>query len=80
MFTYPGAKLLFMGCELGEPGEWRHQGQLSWDLLEQAPHRGLRQLVADLNQLYRESPACIATASKRSGLNGSTAMTRPSRC
>jgi 1,4-alpha-glucan branching enzyme len=53
MYTYPGTKLLFMGSEFGEPGEWRHHGQLSWELLEQAPHRGLHQLVADLNQLYR---------------------------
>ena len=53
MYTYPGTKLLFMGSEFGEPGEWRHHGQLSWGLLEQAPHRGLHQLVADLNQLYR---------------------------
>ena len=57
MYTYPGAKLLFMGCELGEPGEWRHQGQLSWELLEQAPHRGLQQLVGDLNRLYRDEPS-----------------------
>ncbi len=53
MFTYPGTKLLFMGCELGEPGEWRHHGQLSWELLQQAPHRGIYQLVGDLNRLYR---------------------------
>ena len=57
MYTYPGAKLLFMGCELGEPGEWRHQGQLSWELLERAPHRGLQQLVGDLNRLYRDEPS-----------------------
>jgi len=57
MYTYPGAKLLFMGCELGEPGEWRHQGQLSWELLEHAPHRGLQQLVGDLNRLYRDEPS-----------------------
>ncbi len=53
MFTYPGAKLLFMGCELGEPGEWRHHGQLTWELLQQAPHQGIQQLVGDLNRLYR---------------------------
>ncbi len=53
MFTYPGAKLLFMGCELGDPGEWRHHGQLSWELLQQAPHQGIQQLVGDLNRLYR---------------------------
>ena len=57
LFTYPGAKLLFMGCELGEPGEWRHQGQLSWELLERAPHRGVQQLVGDLNRLYRAQPS-----------------------
>jgi 1,4-alpha-glucan branching enzyme len=57
MYTYPGAKLLFMGSELGEPGEWRHHGQLSWWLLEHAPHRGLQLLVGDLNRLYRSEPA-----------------------
>ena len=57
MFTYPGAKLLFMGCELGEPGEWRHQAQLSWELQESAPHRSLQQLVGDLNRLYRSEPS-----------------------
>ena len=56
-FTYPGAKLLFMGCELGEPGEWRHQGELSWGLLAQAPHCGLKQLVGDLNRIYRAEPS-----------------------
>ena len=56
-YTYPGAKLLFMGCELGDPDEWRHQGQLPWELLEQAPHKGLQQLVGDLNRLYRDAPS-----------------------
>jgi len=57
LFTYPGAKLLFMGCELAEPGEWRHQGELSWHLLQRAPHRGVQQLVGDLNRLYRGEPS-----------------------
>ena len=57
MFTYPGAKLLFMGCELGEPGEWRQQGQLSWELLHEAPNKGIQQLVGDLNRLYRSRPS-----------------------
>ncbi|PLW68536.1 1,4-alpha-glucan branching protein GlgB [Pseudohalioglobus lutimaris] len=54
MFTYPGAKLLFMGCELADPLEWRHREQLDWSLVEKAPHRGVQQLVRDLNMLYRE--------------------------
>jgi 1,4-alpha-glucan branching enzyme len=56
MYTYPGAKLLFMGCEIGEHIEWRHREQLSWDLLRQPLHAGLQQLVRDLNHLYRDSP------------------------
>jgi 1,4-alpha-glucan branching enzyme len=56
-YTYPGAKLLFMGCELGDPSEWRHQAQLPWELLEQPSHKGLQQLVGDLNRLYRNEPS-----------------------
>lgn len=53
MFTYPGAKLLFMGSELGEPGEWRHHEQLSWELVQQPLNRGVQVIVSDLNRLYR---------------------------
>jgi 1,4-alpha-glucan branching enzyme len=56
MFTYPGAKLLFMGCELGDGQEWRHEGQLPWELGDSPLHGGLRQLVSDLNRLYRDDP------------------------
>jgi len=54
LFTYPGAKLLFMGCELADPLEWRHQEQLNWPLAEQPAHGGVQLLVRDLNRLYRE--------------------------
>jgi 1,4-alpha-glucan branching enzyme len=57
MFTYPGAKLLFMGDELGDPAEWRLRGQVPWELQEQAPNVGLQQLVGDLNRLYRDEPS-----------------------
>ncbi|KAA1189158.1 1,4-alpha-glucan branching protein GlgB [Pseudohalioglobus sediminis] len=53
MFTYPGTKLLFMGCELADPLEWRHAEQLNWALAEQPAHAGVQHLVRDLNQLYR---------------------------
>ncbi|MDX1734357.1 MAG: 1,4-alpha-glucan branching protein GlgB, partial [Halioglobus sp.] len=56
MFTYPGAKLLFMGCELGDPLEWRHREQLDWDLLRNPSHGGVQRLVGDLNRLYRTQP------------------------
>ncbi len=57
MWTHPGKKLLFMGQEWGQREEWRHSGQLDWDALGDARHRGLQALVRDLNRVYRETPA-----------------------
>src|SRR5690625_888795 len=57
MWTHPGKKLLFMGSELAQPGEWDHDGQLPWTLLGDAGHRGVHRLVQDLNRLYRRWPA-----------------------
>ena len=57
MWTQPGKKLLFMGGEFGQDWEWNHDGQLDWLALEHPLHRGVQQLVGDLNRLYREQPA-----------------------
>lgn len=57
MFTYPGKKLLFMGCEFGQGTEWNFSKALDWYVLEYPFHSGLKQLVGDLNRLYRENPA-----------------------
>jgi len=58
MWAYPGKKLLFMGGEFGQSGEWSHDRSLDWHLLEMGPyHRGLQRLVADLNRLYRVEPS-----------------------
>ena len=57
MWTHPGKKLLFMGCDFGQWLEWNFDTSLQWDLLEWESHRGLKQCVADLNRLYREEPA-----------------------
>ena len=57
MWAQPGKKLLFMGGEFAQRGEWNHDGALEWHLLEQPPHQGVRRLVAELNRLYREVPA-----------------------
>ncbi|MDQ2075311.1 1,4-alpha-glucan branching protein GlgB [Marinimicrobium sp. ABcell2] len=56
-YTYPGSKLLFMGGELGQHREWNDAEQLEWHLLEHPEHRGIQQLVKDLNHLYRAEPA-----------------------
>ena len=55
MLTYPGKKLLFMGCEFAQRWEWNCETELSWDLTQYEPHSGMQALVRDLNHLYRDS-------------------------
>ena len=57
MWAHPGKKLLFMGGEFGQAGEWNHDGQLDWEALGDPLHDGVRRLVADLNRAYRDTPA-----------------------
>jgi 1,4-alpha-glucan branching enzyme len=57
MWSHPGKKLLFMGQEIATPWEWNHADQVPWQLLEHGEHAGMRDLVRDLNRLYREEPA-----------------------
>jgi 1,4-alpha-glucan branching enzyme len=57
MWLLPGKKLLFMGSEFAQPWEWDFRSELPWSLLDHAEHRGVMQLVADLNALYVSEPA-----------------------
>jgi len=57
MWSQPGKKLLFMGCEFGQWREWSHDHELDWYLLNYADHQGVQHLVKDLNVLYRQEPA-----------------------
>ena len=57
MWSHPGKKLLFMGCEIGQWREWGHDRQLDWYLLQYDEHRGMQELMRDLNSLYRQQPA-----------------------
>jgi 1,4-alpha-glucan branching enzyme len=57
MFTYPGKKLLFMGCEFGQGTEWSFNRNLDWYVLEYSHHHGMQSLIKDLNKLYVEQPA-----------------------
>jgi 1,4-alpha-glucan branching enzyme len=57
MWAHPGKKLIFMGCEFGQPTEWNHDAELSWSLLTSDKHRGVQAAVRALNQLYQAEPA-----------------------
>jgi 1,4-alpha-glucan branching enzyme len=56
-YTMPGKKLLFMGGEFAQGREWNHDDSLDWHLTELPQHAGVRNLVRDLNRLYRGRPA-----------------------
>jgi 1,4-alpha-glucan branching enzyme len=60
MYAQPGKKLLFMGGEIGQWGEWDHERGVDWRALEGESHRKLQRWVADLNRLVRTEEALHA--------------------
>ncbi len=56
-YGHPGKKLLFMGGEFGQEGEWNHDADLSWRELDDPDHMGILRWVRDLNAFYRSAPA-----------------------
>jgi len=57
MWTHPGKKLLFMGCEFAQRQEWNHDKELDWHSAEQPANAGMQRLVRDLNALYKNTPS-----------------------
>lgn len=59
MWGYPGKKLLFMGNEFAQGREWNYEESLDWFLLDEnhgGPwHKGVLQLVKDLNGVYQNN-------------------------
>jgi 1,4-alpha-glucan branching enzyme len=60
MWGYPGKKLLFMGQEFAQRGEWNFDTGLDWWVLDHKFHRGIQSLIRDLNHLHREKAALHA--------------------
>lgn len=56
-YMHPGKKLMFMSGEFGQWMEWNESETIDWALLEFSTHRGIQNLVRDLNQQYRNAPA-----------------------
>jgi 1,4-alpha-glucan branching enzyme len=57
MWAHPGKKLLFMGCEFAQNDEWDESAGLQWHLTEYAEHQGVQKAVAELNAVYKSTPA-----------------------
>ncbi|APT82881.1 1,4-alpha-glucan branching protein GlgB [Corynebacterium ammoniagenes] len=60
MFSHPGKKLMFMGCEFGQTTEWSEAHSVDWSNLEgwgHEYHHGIKRLVRDLNHTYQQHPA-----------------------
>jgi len=62
MAAHPGKKLLFMGGELAQWDEWKFDGFLQWNLLDEGAedgpaHAQVQRLVRDLNRQVREQRA-----------------------
>lgn len=53
MWTHPGKKLLFMGCEFGQDWEWNAEESLRWHLLQYPMYKGMQNCVRDLNLMYK---------------------------
>ena len=57
LFAHGGKKLLFMGGEFAQGKEWNYDTALDWDLLNLPDHKGIHDLICDLNSLYRRHPS-----------------------
>ncbi|MFI6288226.1 1,4-alpha-glucan branching enzyme [Streptomyces sp. NPDC051018] len=62
MWAHPGKQLLFMGQEFAQGAEWSEAHGPDWWLLDpsyaaEPDHRGVRQLVHDLNTVYGRTAA-----------------------
>lgn len=55
---HPGAKLTFMGDEIGQYIEWRYYESIEWFLAERFDvHAAQQRFIAALNRRYRDLPA-----------------------
>ncbi|SHN31968.1 1,4-alpha-glucan branching protein GlgB [Actinacidiphila paucisporea] len=62
MWSHPGKQLLFMGQEFAQGAEWSHESGPDWWLVDPeysaaGDHRGVRDLVRELNTVYTATPA-----------------------
>jgi len=69
MWAHPGKKLLFMGGEFGQWREWNETESLDWHLLKTPTHKGVYNLIKDLNRLYAKHAELWESDSDASGFS-----------
>ena len=69
MWAHPGKKLLFMGSEIAQRAEWGHDHSIDWHLLAHQNHKGIQQLVKQLNYVYKKQPALYELDINASGFD-----------
>ena len=57
MWAFPGKQLLFMGQEFGERAEWNEEAGLEWWVDGMQWHKGLRDMMREINQVQAATPA-----------------------
>jgi 1,4-alpha-glucan branching enzyme len=61
MYAQPGKKLIFMGGDIAQWSEWKHDYSLDWHLVEDGPfahfHHGMQNWLTDLNTVYKREEA-----------------------
>lgn len=57
MWAHPGKKLLFMGQEFAQNDEWSESAGLQWHLTQYDEHKGVTKAIANLNEIYKTTPA-----------------------
>ena len=67
MWAHPGKQLIFMGTEYAQESEWSQEHGLDWWLSETPPHHGVQELVKNLNEIYRSTPALYVRDNDPSG-------------
>ncbi len=67
MFGHPGKKLLFMGNEFAQWEEWTESKSIDWHLLQWDTHKGIQNLVKDLNDLYKTETALFEVDTRWEG-------------
>jgi len=67
MYTHPGKKLMFMGCEIAQWPEWNHDAEIGWSHLDYPNHQGVQRWVRDLNTFLRGNPTLHALDTEPAG-------------